>query len=193
MIEAFYAFARERQREEADRLIDAEELNDEAARRYLRTSLRQEFASENGTDLNEALPRLSPLHPDYVTKKQSVFQKIVAFIEKFKGIGGEDLREVSGADERGYIIRSGLDVLLRFCSFRSLCFLGNATVTPLASWYGFLHAEERRGFACEPCTDRTFRLARYRERTFNVLSKSTRNEKDDIFLCRGEGIPRKNA
>ena len=89
VIEAFYAFARERQREEADRLIDAEELNDEAARRYLRTSLRQEFASENGTDLNEALPRLSPLHPEYVTKKQSVFQKIVAFIEKFKGIGGE--------------------------------------------------------------------------------------------------------
>lgn len=89
VIEAFYAFARERQREEADRLIDAEKLNDEAARRYLRTSLRQEFASENGTDLNEALPRLSPLHPEYVTKKQSVFQKIVAFIEKFKGIGGE--------------------------------------------------------------------------------------------------------
>ena len=89
VIEAFYAFARERQREEADRLIDAEELNDEAARRYLRTSLRQEFASENGTDLNEALPRLSPLHPEYVTKKQSVFQKIVAFVEKFKGIGGE--------------------------------------------------------------------------------------------------------
>ena len=89
VIEAFYAFARERQREEANRLIAAEELNDEAARRYLRTSLRQEFASENGTDLNEALPRLSPLHPEYVTKKQSVFQKIVAFIEKFKGIGGE--------------------------------------------------------------------------------------------------------
>lgn len=89
VIEAFYAFARERQREEADRLIEAEELNDEAARRYLRTSLRQEFASENGTDLSEALPKMSPLHPAYVTKKQSVFQKIVAFVEKFKGIGGE--------------------------------------------------------------------------------------------------------
>ena len=38
---------------------------------------------------------------------------------------------------------------------------------------------------CEPCADRTFRLARYRERTFNVLSKSMRNEKDDIF-CAGE-------
>ena len=32
---------------------------------------------------------MSPLNPAYLTKKQSVFQKIVAFIEKFKGIGGK--------------------------------------------------------------------------------------------------------
>lgn len=31
---------------------------------------------------------MSPLNPLYLTKKQSVFQKIVAFIEKFKGVGG---------------------------------------------------------------------------------------------------------
>jgi len=32
---------------------------------------------------------MSPLNPQYLTKKQSVFQKIVAFIEKFKGISKE--------------------------------------------------------------------------------------------------------
>ena len=32
---------------------------------------------------------MSPLNPEYLTKKQSVFQKIVAFVEKFKGVGGE--------------------------------------------------------------------------------------------------------
>ena len=32
---------------------------------------------------------MSPLNPQYLTKKQSVFQKIVAFIEKFKDIGGQ--------------------------------------------------------------------------------------------------------
>ena len=35
------------------------------------------------------LPKMSPLNPQYLTKKQSVFQKIVAFIEKFKDIGGQ--------------------------------------------------------------------------------------------------------
>ncbi|MCV6900192.1 hypothetical protein OE165_24170, partial [Escherichia coli] len=53
------------------------------------TSLKREYATENGTELNETLPRLSPLNPQYKTKKQNVFQKISAFIEKFKGVGGK--------------------------------------------------------------------------------------------------------
>ena len=57
-------------------------------KRQIQTSLKREFASENGTDLNAILPKMSPLNPQYLTKKQSVFQKIAAFIEKFKGIGG---------------------------------------------------------------------------------------------------------
>ena len=32
---------------------------------------------------------MSPLNPQYRTKKQTVFQKISALVEKFKGIGGE--------------------------------------------------------------------------------------------------------
>ncbi|WP_087871350.1 hypothetical protein [Bathymodiolus platifrons methanotrophic gill symbiont] len=37
------------------------------------------------------LPKMSPLNPQYLTKKQSVFQKIADFIEKFKGVGGKVL------------------------------------------------------------------------------------------------------
>lgn len=88
IISAFFSYAQERQKEEAASLISQEKLNVEAAKRYLQTSLKHEFASENGTDLNAILPKMSPLNPQYLTKKQSVFQKIVAFIEKFKGIGG---------------------------------------------------------------------------------------------------------
>ena len=44
---------------------------------------------ENGTELNAILPKMSPLNPQYLTKKQSVFQKIAAFVEKFKGVGGQ--------------------------------------------------------------------------------------------------------
>ena len=61
----------------------------DAAKRYINVSLKRGYASEQGTDLNDALPKMSPLNPQYLTKKQSIFQKIVAFVEKFVGIGGE--------------------------------------------------------------------------------------------------------
>jgi len=89
VIEAFFTFAQAKQKREAEELISAEELNVEAAKRYLTTSLKREFASENGTELNAILPKMSPLNPQYLTKKQSVFQRIVAFVEKFKGVGGQ--------------------------------------------------------------------------------------------------------
>lgn len=88
IISAFFNYAQQRQKEEAANLIEEDKLNVDAAKRYIQTSLKREFASENGTDLNAILPKMSPLNPQYLTKKQSVFQKIAAFIEKFKGIGG---------------------------------------------------------------------------------------------------------
>ncbi|MCA4851332.1 type I restriction endonuclease subunit R, partial [Escherichia coli] len=89
IIDAFFTFAQREQQREAEALIKEENLNEEAAKRYIRTSLKREYATENGTELNETLPRLSPLNPQYKTKKQTVFQKISAFIEKFKGVGGK--------------------------------------------------------------------------------------------------------
>ncbi|HHF3239451.1 TPA: HsdR family type I site-specific deoxyribonuclease [Vibrio alginolyticus] len=89
IIEAFYTFAQAEQKREAEILISSENLNEDAAKRYIITSLKREFASENGTELNSTLPKMSPLNPQYKTKKQSVFQRIVAFVEKFKGVGGQ--------------------------------------------------------------------------------------------------------
>ena len=89
VIDAFFSFAQAEQQREAQALITTENLNAEAARRYITTSLKREFASENGTELNAVLPKMSPLNPQYLTKKQSVFQKIAAFVEKFKGVGGQ--------------------------------------------------------------------------------------------------------
>lgn len=88
IIDAFFSFAQAEQQREAEELIHAEELNQDAAKRYLLASLKREYASENGTELNEVLPKMSPLNPKYLTKKQTVFQKISAFVEKFKGVGG---------------------------------------------------------------------------------------------------------
>lgn len=88
LVEAFIQYARQERLKEVDALIAEEHLNDEAARRYIAISLKKEFASENGTDLHTALPKMSPLNPNYLTKKQTVFKKISLLVEKFKGIGG---------------------------------------------------------------------------------------------------------
>ncbi|WNF69713.1 type I restriction endonuclease subunit R [Streptococcus suis] len=88
IIEKFFLFAREEQKKEVAELIQQEALNEESAKRYIQLSLRREYASENGNALNETLPKMSPLNPQYHTKKQTVFQKISALVEKFKGIGG---------------------------------------------------------------------------------------------------------
>lgn len=40
-----------------------------------------------GTDSNNILQKMSPLNPMYLTKKHKVFQLIVVFAGKFKGIG----------------------------------------------------------------------------------------------------------
>lgn len=89
VMESFYTYARAEQKREVNELIDSEGLNIEAAKRYIRNSVKREFASDNGTELSDLLPKMSPLNPQYLTKKQSVFRRISAFVEKFKGIGGE--------------------------------------------------------------------------------------------------------
>ncbi|MFC0036486.1 type I restriction endonuclease subunit R [Cardiobacterium valvarum] len=88
IIEAFFTFAQEEQRREAAELVAAEGLNEAAAKRYLEVSFKRGYASENGTELSDALPKMSPLNPLHLAKKQSVFRKIAAFVEKFLGVGG---------------------------------------------------------------------------------------------------------
>jgi len=89
IIDSFFSYAQNKQKSEASELIADENLNEEEAKRYITASLKREFASENGTELNAILPKMSPLNPQYLTKKQSVFQKISSFVEKFKGVGGQ--------------------------------------------------------------------------------------------------------
>lgn len=89
IIDSFFKYAQRKQKAEAADLIAEENLNEEEAKRYILASLKREYASENGTELNALLPKMSPLNPQYLTKKQNVFQKIASFVDKFKGVGGE--------------------------------------------------------------------------------------------------------
>ncbi len=89
MLDAFFDFAKAEQKREAEELISLENLNKEPAKRYIMNSIKREFATENGTELNAILPKMSPLNPEYLKKKHVVFQKISAFVERFKGVGGD--------------------------------------------------------------------------------------------------------
>lgn len=89
IIDDFFIYAQAEQQREAEELISSESLNEAAAKRYITASLKREYASENGTELNSILPKMSPLNPQYLTKKQSILQKVAAFVEKFKGVGGK--------------------------------------------------------------------------------------------------------
>jgi len=88
VIDSFYAYAQSKQKIETAELIADENLNEEETKRYIKASLKREYASENGTELNALLPKMSPLNPQYLSKKQSVFKKLTLFVEKFKGVGG---------------------------------------------------------------------------------------------------------
>ena len=86
VMEAFFTYARAEQQREADALIETENLNVEAAKRYIAVSLKREYASDQGTELNAVLPQISPLNPQYLSKKLAVFEKLAEFVEKFRGI-----------------------------------------------------------------------------------------------------------
>lgn len=88
IIDSFFLYAQEKQKTEANELISSENLNEEAAKRYITNSLKKAYASPNGTELNQLLPKMSPLNPEYLPLKQRIFQKISHFVEKFKGVGG---------------------------------------------------------------------------------------------------------
>ena len=89
IIDSFFKYAQRKQKEEAEELIVEENLNEEEAKRYITNSLKREYVNDTGTELNAVLPKMSPLNPQYLTKKQRVFQKLSSFIEKFKGVGGK--------------------------------------------------------------------------------------------------------
>lgn len=85
----FYHYAQECQRMEVAALIAEENLQEEAAKRYIQHSLIRGYASENGTDLHKTLPKMSPINPNYLPTKERVLQRIRALVDKYKGIGGD--------------------------------------------------------------------------------------------------------
>ena len=56
--------------------------------------LKREYATEDGTVLNATLTKMSLLNPQFKAKKQTVFQKVTAFVEKFKGASWDRMSQL---------------------------------------------------------------------------------------------------
>src|SRR5690625_5070707 len=92
VVEEFFKYARKEQKQEAQELIRSEGLEENAARRYISQSLRREYADDVGTGLDDTLPKRSLIVGDpqeHLQKRKTVFERVSAFVEKFKGIGGK--------------------------------------------------------------------------------------------------------
>lgn len=87
LLEAFYAYAKREKNDEENKLIKEENLNEESAKYYISKCLDRGYAYESGTDLKDALPRISPMDADnYDEKKNKVFEKISEFVKKFSDL-----------------------------------------------------------------------------------------------------------
>jgi len=90
IIKAFFEYAQERQRREADLLIREEGLKEKEARLFINRALKHGFVNENGNDLNQVFSgSTSPLNKDFLAKKKKVLARLKLYVEIFSGIGGQ--------------------------------------------------------------------------------------------------------
>ncbi len=90
IIKAFFEFAQEKQKQEAELLIREEGLKEKEARLFINRALKHGFVNENGNDLNQVFSgSTSPLNKDFLAKKKKVLERLQHFVEIFSGIGGQ--------------------------------------------------------------------------------------------------------
>lgn len=89
VIECFYTFAQKALQVEIDKLIQEKNLNTDAVRRYIISSLKREYALDNKTALNEILPKLSPWIRNIKRKVYGFSKDLSIFLRKLKGLGGK--------------------------------------------------------------------------------------------------------
>lgn len=74
---------------ELEEIILEEELNADATRIFIENSFRDGAVNAAGTAITAVLPPVSRFNPDneHGMKKQAVIDKLVAFFERFFGLG----------------------------------------------------------------------------------------------------------
>lgn len=86
VIDSFLLFAQAEKERELQELITEEKLNPEGMKHLLKISFEHDGVNDKGTDLNNIMPKMSPLNPAYIKTKERIFHKLASFVEKFKDI-----------------------------------------------------------------------------------------------------------
>ena len=89
----FENFMNSKKKEELDKIIEEETLNQEETYKFIRKSFEQGRVESNGTDISDMLPPMSMFTKDNnrAVKKQRVLDKMIDFFEKFFNISSNNL------------------------------------------------------------------------------------------------------
>lgn len=81
-------FVEENRQKELEKIIADENLNKAETETFVKNAFRDGFISETGTAITKILPPLNPFAADnqYMTKKQTVIEKLKSFLDRFFGI-----------------------------------------------------------------------------------------------------------
>ena len=86
-------FINERRVAELNKIIEEENLNKDETYKYVNTALKNGYVQENGTAINEILPKMSRFNKNRSIKKSSVITKIINFFNRFKDIASGKIEE----------------------------------------------------------------------------------------------------
>ncbi len=81
------AFVAEQKEKELAALIAGEKLKDEETRKFIDYSFRDGVMKTTGTDIDKIMPPMSRFGGGREEKKESIINKLLAFFERFFGIG----------------------------------------------------------------------------------------------------------
>ncbi|HQN64809.1 MAG TPA: type I restriction endonuclease subunit R [Methylophilus sp.] len=86
---AWLAFIQDRKTEELDQIIADEKLNADETRSFMDNAFRDGMVPTTGTAVTKILPPVSRFSKDnnHAIKKQTVLEKLVAFFERYFGLG----------------------------------------------------------------------------------------------------------
>ena len=89
----FENFMNSKKKEELDKIIEEETLNQEETYKFIRKSFEQGRVESNGTDVSDMLPPMSMFSKDNnrAIKKQRVLNKMIEFFDKFFNISSNNL------------------------------------------------------------------------------------------------------